>query len=65
MKKEANYDPALADFTKSYYSFFFIKNEKQALSLNNLSNCCGKIFKYKVSFDYKITLLRDLWVIRL
>ena len=40
--------------------FFFIKNEKQAFSLNNLSSCYSKIFKYKVSFDLKFTLLRDL-----
>ena len=65
MKKEVYYDSALADFIEYYFSFFFIKNEKQGLSLNNLSSCYSKIFKYKVSFDLKIILLRDLWVIRL
>ena len=60
MKKDAYYDSALANFIECYFSFFFIKNEKQALSLNNLSSCCGKIFKYKVSLDLKLTLLRDL-----
>ena len=60
MKKKAYYDSALEIFVECYLSFFFIKNEKQAFSLNNLSSCYSKIFKYKVSFDLKFTLLRDL-----